>query len=88
MTGSDAIAAPVIRAGCPITPQNDLLEYIAAHPSVAGDAFLRAKIAASNMVTLGAFAKASRNRSTHHCEVSDKSDAQREVLRCLATSGV
>ena len=64
MTGSDAIAAPVIRAGCPITPQNDLLEYIAAHPSVAGDAFLRAKTAASNMVTLGAFAKASRNRST------------------------
>lgn len=58
MTGNDAIAAAAIRAGCrcyfgyPITPQNELLEYMAAHLPAAGGVFLQAasEIAAINMV--------------------------------------
>lgn len=58
MTGNDAIAAAAISAGCrcyfgyPITPQNELLEYMAAHMPAAGGVFLQAasEVAAINMV--------------------------------------
>lgn len=57
MTGNEAMAEGAIRAGCrtyfgyPITPQNEILEYMAAHLPPAGGAFLQAEseVAAINM---------------------------------------
>ncbi len=57
MTGNEAMAEGAIRAGCrtyfgyPITPQNEILEYMAAHLPKAGGAFLQAEseVAAINM---------------------------------------
>jgi len=57
MTGNEALAEAAIRAGCrtyfgyPITPQNEILEYMAAHLPKAGGAFLQAEseVAAINM---------------------------------------
>jgi len=57
MTGNDAMAETAICAGCrayfgyPITPQNELLEYMAAHMPAVGGAFVQAEseIAAINM---------------------------------------
>ncbi len=57
MTGNEAMAEGAIRAGCrtyfgyPITPQNEILEYMAAHLPAAGGAFLQAEseVAAINM---------------------------------------
>ncbi|MBE0430273.1 MAG: 3-methyl-2-oxobutanoate dehydrogenase subunit VorB [Dehalococcoidia bacterium] len=57
MTGNEAMAEAGIRAGCrayfgyPITPQNELLEYMSAHMPQAGGAFIQAEseIAAINM---------------------------------------
>jgi len=56
--GNEAIAEAAIRAGCelyfgyPITPQNELPEYMAAHLPEAGGVFLQAEseLAAINMV--------------------------------------
>jgi len=57
MTGNEAMAEAAIRAGLrayfgyPITPQNEVLEYMAAHLPQAGGAFLQAEseVAAINM---------------------------------------
>jgi len=57
MTGNEAMAEAAIRAGCrayfgyPITPQNEILEYMAAHMPTAGGAFIQAEseVAAINM---------------------------------------
>jgi 2-oxoglutarate ferredoxin oxidoreductase subunit alpha len=57
MTGNDAMAEAAICAGCrayfgyPITPQNELLEYMAAHMPAVGGAFVQAEseVAAINM---------------------------------------
>lgn len=57
MTGNEAMAEAAIRAGCrtyfgyPITPQNEILEYLAVHLPQAGGAFLQAEseVAAINM---------------------------------------
>lgn len=57
MTGNEAMAEGAIRAGCrayfgyPITPQNEILEYMAAHLPQAGGAFVQAEseVAAINM---------------------------------------
>ncbi len=57
MTGNEAMAEAAIRGGCrayfgyPITPQNELLEYMASHMPAAGGAFVQAEseIAAINM---------------------------------------
>ena len=61
MTGNDALAEAAIRAGCdayfgyPITPQNELAAYMAAHMPAHGRVFVQAEseVAAINMV-LGA----------------------------------
>ncbi len=58
MTGNEAIAEAAIRAGCryffayPITPQNEIPEYMALHLPEHGGVFLQAEseIAAINMV--------------------------------------
>ncbi len=58
MKGNEAIAASAIRAGCrayfgyPITPQNELGEYMSRHLPDAGGTFLQAEseVAAINMV--------------------------------------
>ncbi|MDD4953371.1 MAG: 3-methyl-2-oxobutanoate dehydrogenase subunit VorB [Candidatus Omnitrophica bacterium] len=58
MTGNEAIAEGAIQAGCsfyagyPITPQNELTAYLAAHMRQAGGIFLQAEseLAAINMV--------------------------------------
>ncbi|MCL0057065.1 3-methyl-2-oxobutanoate dehydrogenase subunit VorB [Dehalococcoidia bacterium] len=57
IAGNDAIAEAGIRAGCrsyfgyPITPQNELLEYMSAHMPKAGGVFIQAEseIGAINM---------------------------------------
>ena len=57
MTGNDAMAEAAICAGCrayfgyPITPQNEILEYMAAHMPGVGGAFVQAEseVAAINM---------------------------------------
>ncbi|MDH4269557.1 MAG: 3-methyl-2-oxobutanoate dehydrogenase subunit VorB [Dehalococcoidia bacterium] len=57
MTGNEAMAEAAIRAGCrayfgyPITPQNEILEYMAGHIPAVGGAFIQAEseIAAINM---------------------------------------
>lgn len=57
MTGNEAMAEAAICAGCrsyfgyPITPQNELLEYMSAHLPAAGGVFIQAEseIAAINM---------------------------------------
>ena len=57
MTGNEAMAEAAIRGGCrayfgyPITPQNELLEYMASHMPAARGAFVQAEseIAAINM---------------------------------------
>ncbi len=57
MTGNEAMAEAAISAGCrsyfgyPITPQNELLEYMSAHMPKAGGVFIQAEseIAAINM---------------------------------------
>lgn len=57
MTGNEAMAEAGIRAGCrayfgyPITPQNEILEYMALHLPQAGGTFLQAEseVAAINM---------------------------------------
>jgi len=57
MTGNEAMAEAAICAGCrayfgyPITPQNEILEYMAAHMSAVGGAFIQAEseVAAINM---------------------------------------
>ncbi len=57
MTGNEAMAEAAIRAGCrtyfgyPITPQNEILEYMATHLPKVGGAFLQAEseVAAINM---------------------------------------
>ena len=56
--GNEALAEGAIRAGCrffagyPITPQNEVPEYMAAHMADAGGAFIQAEseVAAINMV--------------------------------------
>lgn len=61
MTGNDAVGEGAIRAGCdayfgyPITPQNELAAYMAAHMPAHGRVFIQAEseVAAINMV-LGA----------------------------------
>jgi len=58
MTGNEAIAQGAIRAGCnfyagyPITPQNELIAYMAQHMPEAGGVFIQAEseLAAINMV--------------------------------------
>ena len=58
MKGNDAIAEGAIRAGCgayfgyPITPQNELIAYMAQHMLERGRVFIQAEseIAAINMV--------------------------------------
>jgi 2-oxoglutarate ferredoxin oxidoreductase subunit alpha len=58
MTGNEAIAAGAIRCGCrfyagyPITPQNELIAYMAEHMRSAGGVFIQAEseVAAINMV--------------------------------------
>lgn len=58
MTGNDAVGEGAIRAGCdayfgyPITPQNELTAYMAAHMPAHGRVFLQAEseLAAINMV--------------------------------------
>lgn len=67
MTGNEAIAEGAIRSGCrfyagyPITPQNELIAYMAAHMPDAGGIFIQAEseIAAINMV-FGASAAGAR----------------------------
>lgn len=57
MTGNEAMAEGAIRAGCrayfgyPITPQNEILEYMAVHLPAVGGAFVQAEseVAAINM---------------------------------------
>ncbi len=57
MTGNDAMAEAAISAGCrayfgyPITPQNEILEHMAAHMPTVGGVFIQAEseIAAINM---------------------------------------
>lgn len=57
MTGNEAMAEAAIRAGCrayfgyPITPQNEILEYMAARMPAVGGAFVQAEseVAAINM---------------------------------------
>lgn len=56
--GNEAIAQAAIRAGCdgffgyPITPQNEILEYMSVHMPAAGGAFVQSEseVAAINMV--------------------------------------
>ena len=56
--GNEAIAAAAIRAGCryffgyPITPQNEIPEYLSRHLPKVGGVFLQAEseVAAINMV--------------------------------------
>ena len=58
MKGNEAIAEAAIKAGCrfffgyPITPQNELPEYMSRHMHAAGGTFLQAEseVAAINMV--------------------------------------
>ncbi len=58
MKGNEALAEAAIRAGCrayfgyPITPQNEVPEYMAAHLGEAGGAFVQAEseVAAINMI--------------------------------------
>jgi 2-oxoglutarate ferredoxin oxidoreductase subunit alpha len=58
MTGNDALAEGAIRAGCdayygyPITPQNEITAYMAAHMPARGRVFIQAEseLAAINMV--------------------------------------
>jgi 2-oxoglutarate ferredoxin oxidoreductase subunit alpha len=58
MTGNDAVGEGAIRAGCdayygyPITPQNELTAYMAAHMAAQGRVFIQAEseLAAINMV--------------------------------------
>ncbi len=58
MTGNEAIAEGAIQAGCrfyagyPITPQNELIAYMAAHLADSGGVFIQAEseLAAINMV--------------------------------------
>jgi 2-oxoglutarate ferredoxin oxidoreductase subunit alpha len=58
MKGNEAIGEAAIRAGCrfyagyPITPQNELTEYMAAHMPKAGGTFVQAEseVAAINMI--------------------------------------
>jgi len=58
MTGNDAIAEAAIRAGCdayygyPITPQNEIANYMARHMPARGRVFIQAEseLAAINMV--------------------------------------
>ncbi|MCX5714669.1 MAG: 3-methyl-2-oxobutanoate dehydrogenase subunit beta, partial [Candidatus Omnitrophica bacterium] len=58
MTGNEAIAEGAIQAGCrfyagyPITPQNELIAYMATHLADAGGVFIQAEseLAAINMV--------------------------------------
>lgn len=67
MTGNEAIAEGAIQSGCrfyagyPITPQNELTAYMAAHMPQAGGIFIQAEseLAAINMV-FGASAAGSR----------------------------
>jgi len=67
MTGNEAIAAGAIQAGCcfyagyPITPQNELIGYMARHLPQAGGIFIQAEaeLAAINMV-FGAAAAGAR----------------------------
>jgi 2-oxoglutarate ferredoxin oxidoreductase subunit alpha len=67
MTGNEAIAQGAIDAGCsfyagyPITPQNELIAYMAAHMPEAGGIFIQAEseLAAINMV-FGAAAAGAR----------------------------
>ena len=67
MTGTEAIAQAAILAGCthffgyPITPQSELLEYMAAHLPKRGGVFLQSEneTAAINMV-FGAAAAGAR----------------------------
>jgi len=67
MTGNEAIAEGAIQAGCrfyagyPITPQNELIAYMAAHMAGAGGIFIQAEseLAAINMV-FGASAAGAR----------------------------
>ncbi|MDI6605932.1 MAG: 3-methyl-2-oxobutanoate dehydrogenase subunit VorB [Candidatus Omnitrophota bacterium] len=67
MTGNEAIAAGAIQAGCrfyagyPITPQNELIAYMAKHMPQAGGVFIQAEseLAAINMV-FGAAASGAR----------------------------
>ena len=58
MTGNEAIAEGAIQAGCrfyagyPITPQNELIAYMAGRLPAAGGIFIQAEaeLAAINMV--------------------------------------
>jgi 2-oxoglutarate/2-oxoacid ferredoxin oxidoreductase subunit alpha len=67
MTGNEAIAEGAIRAGCrfyagyPITPQNELIAYMASHMPEAGGVFIQSEseLAAINMV-FGASAAGAR----------------------------
>jgi 2-oxoglutarate ferredoxin oxidoreductase subunit alpha len=67
MTGNEAMAEGAIQAGCrfyagyPITPQNELTAYMAAHMPKAGGVFIQAEseLAAINMV-FGAAASGAR----------------------------
>jgi len=67
MSGNEAIAAGALRAGCrfyagyPITPQNELIAYMAEHMPGAGGEFIQAEseVAAINMV-FGASAAGAR----------------------------
>lgn len=67
MTGNEAIAAGSIQAGCrfyagyPITPQNELIAYMASHMEKTGGIFIQAEseLAAINMV-FGASAAGAR----------------------------
>ncbi|MDP2940805.1 MAG: 3-methyl-2-oxobutanoate dehydrogenase subunit VorB [Candidatus Omnitrophota bacterium] len=67
MTGNEAMAAGAIAAGCrfyagyPITPQNELIAYMAKHMPEAGGVFIQAEseLAAINMV-FGASASGAR----------------------------
>ncbi|HSL93913.1 MAG TPA: 3-methyl-2-oxobutanoate dehydrogenase subunit VorB [Bacillota bacterium] len=74
MKGNEAIAEAAIRAGCrfffgyPITPQNELPEYMSRHMQTVGGTFLQAEseIAAINMVygAAGAGARAMTSSSS------------------------
>ncbi|MDD5408839.1 MAG: 3-methyl-2-oxobutanoate dehydrogenase subunit beta, partial [Candidatus Omnitrophica bacterium] len=67
MTGNEAIAEGALQAGCrfyagyPITPQNELIAYMAKHMIESGGVFIQAEseLAAINMV-FGASAAGAR----------------------------
>ena len=67
MSGNEALAQGALQAGCrfyagyPITPQNELIAYMAAHMPPAGGVFIQAEseLAAINMV-FGASATGAR----------------------------